>query len=305
LIILSLESNVTQSKYKCHEAVVLFGSSDCHEEDCVMLQIQGLGKSFNGKSALHNVTLDVTDGTFVGVIGRSGAGKSTLLRCINRLVDSSAGRVMFDGLDITALKGKPLRDWRAQCGMIFQQFNLAGRLDVMTNVLMGRINSMNTLSSMLEVWPEAEKLKAIRALAQLDLADFAGQRAESLSGGQQQRVAIARTLVQNPKIILADEPVASLDPRNTQAVMDALKVLNQQSGITVLCNLHSLELARSYCSRLIGMKAGRVVFDGSPEVLTDDAVVDLYGLEANDVIDVPSKAAARPKQLAPVFEHAA
>jgi phosphonate transport system ATP-binding protein len=175
----------------------------------------------------------------------------------------------------------------------------------MTNVLMGRINVMNTFSSMLELWPEAEKVNAIRALAQLDLGDFAGQRAESLSGGQQQRVAIARTLVQNPKIILADEPVASLDPRNTQAVMDALKVLNQQSGITVLCNLHSLELARSYCSRLIGMKAGRVVFDGSPEALTEDAIVDLYGLEANDVIDVPPKAAARPKQLVPAFEVAA
>ncbi len=270
-----------------------------------MLQIQGLGKTFDGKPALQNVTLEINDGTFVGIIGRSGAGKSTLLRCINRLVNPSTGRILCDGLDVTTLSGKSLRDWRANCGMIFQQFNLAGRLDVMTNVLMGRLNSMNKLSSLLEVWPEAEKLKAIRALAQLDLADFAAQRAESLSGGQQQRVAIARTLVQNPNIILADEPVASLDPRNTQAVMDALKVLNQQSGITVLCNLHSLELARSYCSRLIGMKAGRVVFDGSPEVLTDDAVIDLYGLEANDVIDVPSKAAARPKQLAPVYEHAA
>jgi phosphonate transport system ATP-binding protein len=270
-----------------------------------MLQVQSLGKTFNGKPALQGVDLNIEDGSFVGVIGRSGAGKSTLLRCINRLVDPSAGRVLFDGQDVTALRGKALRDWRARCGMIFQQFNLAGRLDVMTNVLMGRINSLNTFSSMLEVWPEAEKVNAIRALAHLDLAELAGQRAESLSGGQQQRVAIARTLVQNPKIILADEPVASLDPRNTQAVMDALKVLNQKSGITVLCNLHSLELARSYCSRLIGMKAGRVVFDGSPEALTEDAIVDLYGLEANDVIDVPPKAAARPQQLAPAFEYAA
>lgn len=271
-----------------------------------MLQISDLGKSFNGKAALQNVSLHIVDGSFVGIIGRSGAGKSTLLRCINRLVDPSAGRVLFDGLDVTALRGKPLRDWRASCGMIFQQFNLAGRLDVMTNVLMGRINALSTFASMLEVWPEAEKLKAIRALDQLDLGDFAGQRAESLSGGQQQRVAIARTLIQNPKIILADEPVASLDPRNTQAVMDALKDLNQTSGITVLCNLHSLELARSYCSRLIGMKAGRVVFDGSPEALTEDAVIDLYGLEANDVIDVPSKAAARPRrQPVQVLDYAA
>jgi phosphonate transport system ATP-binding protein len=271
-----------------------------------MLQISDLGKSFNGNAALQNVSLHILDGSFVGIIGRSGAGKSTLLRCINRLVDPTAGRVLFDGLDVTALRGKPLRDWRASCGMIFQQFNLAGRLDVMTNVLMGRINALSTFASMLEVWPEAEKLKAIRALDQLDLGDFAGQRAESLSGGQQQRVAIARTLIQNPKIILADEPVASLDPRNTQAVMDALKDLNQTSGITVLCNLHSLELARSYCSRLIGMKAGRVVFDGSPEALTEDAVIDLYGLEANDVIDVPNKAAARPsRQPVQVLDYAA
>jgi phosphonate transport system ATP-binding protein len=270
-----------------------------------MLQISNLGKTFNGKPALEDVSLQIEDGTFVGIIGRSGAGKSTLLRCINRLVDPSAGRVTFDGLDVTALRGKSLRDWRASCGMIFQQFNLAGRLDVMTNVLMGRINAIGTFSSMLEVWPEAEKIKAVRALDQLDLGELAGQRAESLSGGQQQRVAIARTLLQNPKIILADEPVASLDPRNTQAVMDALKDLNQTSGITVLCNLHSLELARSYCSRLIGMKAGRVVFDGSPEALTEDAIIDLYGLEANDVIDVPSRAVARPTQQAPAFEYAA
>lgn len=270
-----------------------------------MLQVQSLGKSFNGKPALQAVSLEITDGTFVGVIGRSGAGKSTLLRCINRLVDPTSGRILFDGQNVTALRGKALRNWRASCGMIFQQFNLAGRLDVLTNVLMGRINALNTFSSMLEVWPEAEKINAIRALAQLDVAELAGQRAESLSGGQQQRVAIARTLVQNPKIILADEPVASLDPRNTQAVMDALKVLNQTSGITVLCNLHSLELARSYCSRLIGMKAGRVVFDGAPQALTEDAIVDLYGLEANDVIDLPAKAAARPHQLAPAFDYAA
>jgi phosphonate transport system ATP-binding protein len=257
-----------------------------------MLRIEGLGKSFGGKAALADVSLEIEHGSFVGVIGRSGAGKSTLLRCINRLVDPSAGRIWFDGKDVTSLRGKALRDWRSSCGMIFQQFNLAGRLDVLTNVLMGRINSIPSLPALLKIWPDTEKLNALRALDRLDLGDFAAQRAESLSGGQQQRVAIARTLVQDPKIILADEPVASLDPRNTQLVMDGLRDLNA-TGITVLCNLHSLDLARSYCSRLIGMKAGRVVFDGRPEALMDEVVIDLYGLEANDVLDLSDEATAR------------
>jgi phosphonate transport system ATP-binding protein len=270
-----------------------------------MLRLQKLGKTFSGKPALQDVTLDIGAGQFVGVIGRSGAGKSTLLRCINRLVDPSEGRILFDQTDVTGLRGKALRDWRASCGMIFQQFNLSGRLDVMTNVLMGRINAMGSARSLLALWPEAEKLRAIRALDQLDLADFAGQRAESLSGGQQQRVAIARTLVQNPRIMLADEPVASLDPRNSKAVMDALRRLNLEHGITVLCNLHSLDIARSYCSRLIGMKQGRVVFDGSPEALSDDAVVDLYGLEAHEVIDAPVQDGVRRQKTAQALEAAA
>jgi phosphonate transport system ATP-binding protein len=270
-----------------------------------MLIIEKLGKTFVNTPALADVSIGIEHGSFVGVIGRSGAGKSTLLRCINRLVDPSSGRVVFDGRDVTALRGKALRDWRSSCGMIFQQFNLAGRLDVLTNVLMGRINSISTVPALLKIWPDSEKLKALHALDQLDLGDFAGQRAESLSGGQQQRVAIARTLVQNPRIILADEPVASLDPRNTQLVMDALRDLNLNSGITVLCNLHSLEIARAYCSRLIGMKAGRVVFDGSPDALTDDAVIDLYGLEARDVLDLSDETAARRNDRAALVKDAA
>jgi phosphonate transport system ATP-binding protein len=258
-----------------------------------MLRIESLGKRFGNKAALANVSMEIGNGTFVGVIGRSGAGKSTLLRCINRLVDPSEGRISFDGRDVTFLRGQALRDWRASCGMIFQQFNLAGRLDVLTNVLMGRINSIALLPAMLKTWPEKEKLTALRALDRLDLGEFAGQRAESLSGGQQQRVAIARTLVQDPRIILADEPVASLDPRNTKIVMDALKDLNRERGITVMCNLHSLDLARTYCERLIGMREGQVVFDGPPSGLSDAAVIDLYGLEANDVLEIPA-AVARP-----------
>ena len=270
-----------------------------------MLSIQNLGKSFGGKAALSGVSVEIEHGSFVGVIGRSGAGKSTLLRCINRLVDPSEGYIGFDGTDVTRLRGRALRDWRSSCGMIFQQFNLAGRLDVLTNVLMGRINSIALLPALLKQWPEQEKLNALRALDRLDLGDFAAQRAESLSGGQQQRVAIARTLVQNPRIILADEPVASLDPRNTQLVMDALRNLNREAGITVLCNLHSLDLARGYCNRLIGMKAARVVFDGRPEALTDDVVVDLYGLEANDVLDLSGEMPAQPNRPAGAVERAA
>lgn len=257
-----------------------------------MLRIQDLAKRYGDTAALSGFSADIENGSFVGVIGRSGAGKSTLLRCINRLVNPSEGRIILDGHDVTHLRGKALRDWRSSCGMIFQQFNLAGRLDVLTNVLMGRINHMSLVPSLLKLWPEGEKLRALRALDRLDLGDLAGQRAESLSGGQQQRVAIARTLLQDPRIILADEPVASLDPRNTKIVMDALQGLNHDSGITILCNLHSLDLARSYCTRLIGMKAGRITFDGTPDALTEDVAIDLYGLEANDVL-ATAEAAAR------------
>ncbi len=256
-----------------------------------MLSIENLGKRFGGKPALSGVCAEIVDGSFVGVIGRSGAGKSTLLRCINRLVDPSEGRISFRETDVTSLRGRELRDWRSSCGMIFQQFNLAGRLDVLTNVLMGRINHISLVPALLKAWPDDEKLRALRALDRLDLAELDGQRAESLSGGQQQRVAIARTLVQDPRIILADEPVASLDPRNTKIVMDSLRDLHRESGITVMCNLHSLDLAREYCTRLIGMKAGRLVFDGAPDALTEDIVIDLYGLEANDVLDLPEAAA--------------
>jgi len=250
-----------------------------------MLSIDGLAKTFNGKAALKNVTLEIPAGAFIGVVGRSGAGKSTLLRCINRLVDPSAGRIAWNGKDVTALKGAELRKWRATCGMIFQQFNLSGRLDVLTNVMMGRLAYMSTSAALFSLWSEQDKAMALSVLEQFGLASLAAQRAGSLSGGQQQRVAIARTLLQQPQLVLADEPIASLDPRNTKTVMDALQRINRHLGITVLCNLHSLDLARSYCQRLIGMADGQVVFDGSPEALTDEAARKLYGTEARDVVD--------------------
>jgi phosphonate transport system ATP-binding protein len=254
-----------------------------------MLVIDGVSRRFGNVTAVSDASFQVLPGSFVGVIGRSGAGKSTLLRVINRLVDPSAGRIVFDGVDVSALRGHELRRWRARAAMIFQQFNLVGRLDVFTNVLMGRLAAVPTWRALLQLWSEEDRALAVSALEQFDIAALAAQRADQLSGGQQQRVAIARALVQQPRIILADEPVASLDPRNTKVVMDALLRINKHFGITVLCNLHSLDLARGYCDRLIGMAAGRVVFDGAPERLTNALARELYGLEANDVLDRPSE----------------
>ncbi|MET0221952.1 MAG: phosphonate ABC transporter ATP-binding protein [Tardiphaga sp.] len=250
-----------------------------------MLVVEGLTCRFGAKAAIDNASFSVSPGSFVGVIGRSGAGKSTLLRSINRLSPITSGRILFKDLDVTTLRGPELRRWRARSAMIFQQFNLVGRLDVLTNVLMGRLAEVPTWRSLAQLWPERDVAVAMSALEQFDIAPLAAQRADQLSGGQQQRVAIARALVQGPEIILADEPIASLDPRNTKIVMDALLRINKHFGITVICNLHSLELARGYCDRLIGMATGRVVFDGAPARLTAQIARELYDLEADEVMD--------------------
>ena len=249
-----------------------------------MLVVDELTCRFGSKTAVDKASFSIPRGSFIGVIGRSGAGKSTLLRMINRLAQPSAGRILFEGTDVTALQGTQLRQWRARSAMIFQQFNLVGRLDVLTNVLMGRLATVPAWRSLTQMWPEADRAIAISALEQLDMGAQAAQRADHLSGGQQQRVAIARALVQEPDLILADEPIASLDPRNTRIVMDALLRINKQFGITVMCNLHSLDLARRYSDRLIGMSAGRVVFDDVPAALTDHTARELYDLEAGEVM---------------------
>jgi phosphonate transport system ATP-binding protein len=248
-----------------------------------MLELDGLTRRFGAKLAVDNVSLRIENGAFVGVIGPSGAGKSTLLRLIARLVEPSAGRILFEGVDVTALRGRALRQWRAQAAMIFQQFNLIGRLDVLTNVLIGRIAIVPAWRALLGMWPDRDKAIALTALDRFGLAEIAAQRAELLSGGQQQRVAIARALVQEPDLLLADEPVASLDPHNTRLVMDALRQINQDFGITVLCNLHAVDLAQQYCDRLIGMSAGRIVFDGAPSALTETVTGRLYGAGSGDV----------------------
>ena len=265
-----------------------------------MLEVDGVSKIFGTTRAVDEVSLGIPRGQFVGVIGRSGAGKSTLLRMINRLATPSAGRISFGDVDVTRLEGRALRDWRRRCAMIFQQFNLVGRLDVMNNVLMGRLSHTAWWRSMPKLWTHADRVIAMAALDQMDMAGFAAQRAENLSGGQQQRVAICRALVQEPEIVLADEPVASLDPRNAKVVMDALQRINRHFGLTVLCNLHSLDLARTYCDRVIGMAAGRVVFDDVPEALTEEVARALYGMEADEVLDADPRAGFHAGLPAPV-----
>jgi phosphonate transport system ATP-binding protein len=244
-----------------------------------MLKLASVTRRFGDNVAVNSCTLDIPSGQMVGVIGRSGAGKSTLLRMINRLIDPSEGEISFGGATVSHLRGSGLRAWQRDCAMIFQQFNLVPRLDVLTNVLLGRLNARNTVSSLLNLFTRQERAEAIVALERLDIAKTALQRAGTLSGGQQQRVAIARALMQDPKIILADEPIASLDPRNAKVVMDSLKSINERDGITVITNLHTLDTARQYCERIIGMQAGAVVFDGSPDDLTEEAAREIYGAD--------------------------
>ena len=247
-----------------------------------MLTINNLDKAFGALKAVDNVSLNIPAGQMVGVIGRSGAGKSTLLRLINRLIDPTSGSVSFDGRRITDLRGRELRLWRASCAMIFQQFNLIERMDVLTNVLVGRIAHHGFFSSMACAFSDEERAMAIHALDRLDLAPQALQRAGTLSGGQQQRVAIAKALMQDPKILLADEPIASLDPANATKVMDALRAINDEDGITVLVNLHTLDTARKYCGRIVAMRAGRVHFDGPAHELTNALVREIYGAAGLD-----------------------
>jgi phosphonate transport system ATP-binding protein len=249
-----------------------------------MLRLEGLTKHFGTTIAVRDVSLDIAPGQMVGIIGRSGAGKSTLLRLINRLLEPTQGTVYFQGVNITALRGRDLRAWRARCAMIFQQFHLVNRLDVLTNVLIGRLSYHWTLPSLLKRFTVAERARALQALQRLDILPQALQRAETLSGGQQQRVAIARALVQEPHLMLADEPIASLDPHNAMRVMHAIHAINREDGLTVLCNLHTLETARAYCDRIVGMAQGQVVFDGSPAALTADTLREIYGSEVRDTV---------------------
>ena len=243
------------------------------------LKIKNLKKKFKDISAVNDINLEIKEGKIIGIIGRSGAGKSTLLRMINRLIDPSEGSIEFNGINITSLKGRSLRKWRSECAMIFQQFNLVERLDVLTNVLIGSLGRNYSLLNLIGIFSKEEKINALRNLDRFDLSEKALQKAGTLSGGQQQRVAIARALMQKPKILLADEPISSLDPKNAKRVMDDMMKINREDGITVICNLHSLDVAKKYCDRLIGLSDGKVVFDGTPDDLTAEISKELYDLD--------------------------
>ena len=244
-----------------------------------MFELKQVSRVFGRKTAVDSVSFAIPAGQMVGVIGRSGAGKSTLMRMLNRLTDPTSGSIVFDGLEVSALKGSALRSWHRDCAMIFQQFNLVPRLDVLTNVMLGRLNHRSSMMSVLGLFSREERIMAIAALERLGIEQTALQPAGTLSGGQQQRVAIARALMQQPKVLLADEPIASLDPMNAKIVMDALRDINEREGITVITNLHTLDTARAYCQRIIGMAGGRVVFDGAPADLTTEAVNRIYGAD--------------------------
>ena len=257
-----------------------------------MLQIRGLTRRFGTKVAVDDLSLEIPAGQMLGIIGRSGAGKSTLLRMINRLIEPSAGAVRFGDTEVTALRGRALRDWRTACAMIFQQFNLIPRLDVLTNVLIGRLNHRRTLPSLFGLFTATERAMALQTLQRFDLSDVALVRADRISGGQMQRVAICRALMQEPLMMLADEPISSLDPGNAQVVMEALRRINREDGLTVLCNLHHLDTARAYCDRIVAMQLGRVVFDDVPAALTADKVREIYGVTEDEFHEEFSRMAA-------------
>ena len=249
-----------------------------------MLRVESLTKVFpDGTVALKNVTFEVQDGEFLAVIGLSGSGKSTLLRCINRLIDPTGGRVLWNGVDTTAAQGAELRHIRRQIGMIFQQFNLVKRSSVLTNVLSGRLGYAHSWWSLVHRFSPDDRQRAVAALERVGISEKADNRADQLSGGQQQRVGIARALMQEPQLLLADEPVASLDPVLAHSILQYLELLNRQDEITVLCSLHFLDLVHRYASRVVGLKDGELVFDGLPSELTRERFKEVYGEEAEMV----------------------
>ena len=249
-----------------------------------MLRINNLAKTYEGGVlALEDVSFEVPSGQFVAVIGLSGSGKSTLLRCINRLIEPTAGTVMWDGVDVTAANQEDMRRIRRRIGIVFQHFNLVRRSKVMTNVLAGRLGYVNPALSLINRFPASDVAKAVAQLERVGLAEKANARADELSGGQQQRVGIARALMQDPEMILADEPGASLDPVLAHGIMKYLEDINKTDGITVICSLHFLDLVHRYADRVVALNEGRIVFDGAPTEIDDAKFKEIYGQEAERV----------------------
>jgi phosphonate transport system ATP-binding protein len=249
-----------------------------------MLEIKNLTKVYEGGvQALDNVSFSVEQGEFLAVIGLSGSGKSTLLRCINRLVEPTEGQIIWNGVDVTSANQSDLRLIRRKIGMVFQHFNLVERSQVITNVLAGRLGYVNPALSLVNRFPESDTEAALRQLERVEITEQAYKRADELSGGQQQRVGIARAMVQEPEMILADEPVASLDPVLAHSIMQYLEKINQEDGVTVLCSLHFLDLVHRYADRAIALNEGKLMFDGAPQAIDDEKFKEIYGKEAERV----------------------
>lgn len=252
-----------------------------------MLEIRNLTKIYDdGTLALDDVSFKVDEGEFLGIIGLSGSGKSTLLRCINRLIEPTEGEIIWNGLDLTKLQGEELRNMRRKIGMVFQQFNLVKRSSVLTNVLSGRLGYTASWKSLLGRFSKEDRDMADQVLERMGITDQANKRADELSGGQQQRVGVARALMQEPEMILADEPVASLDPVLAHSIMQHLEMLNQEDNMTILCSLHYLDLVQRYATRVIGLRDGKIAYRGSKEeiaAMTDEEFKDIYGEEAERV----------------------
>ncbi len=249
-----------------------------------MLQIRNLTKIYDGGvKALNNVSFDVPDGQFLAVIGLSGSGKSTLLRCINRLIEPTDGQILWNGEDITAASQEEMRRIRRKIGMVFQQFNLVNRSKVITNILAGRLGYVNPAWSFLNRFPKEDLEKAFIQMERVGIADKAYQRADELSGGQQQRVGIARALMQDPELILADEPVASLDPVLAHSIMKHLEDINKHDKVTVMCSLHFLDIVHRYADMAIALNEGKLVFEGLPKEINDAKFKEIYGRDAERV----------------------
>ncbi len=248
------------------------------DEQEMILDLREITKSYdNWSKALSDVSLSIKRGEFVSIIGCSGAGKSTLLRCINRLIDPTSGRVIFDGNEVTTVKGRNLRHVRRRIAMVFQHYNLVNRATAIENVLQGRLGYKSTIAGMLGMFSEEEKLHAFDILNQVGMSDFAYRRVDQLSGGQKQRVGIARALVQDPLLILADEPIASLDPKASRVVMKHLRWAADELGVACLVNLHQVDFAREFSDRIVALKQGELVFNGSPEELDEATIAYIYG----------------------------
>jgi len=249
-----------------------------------MLEVKNLTKIYEGGvKALDKVSFNVEKGEFLAVIGLSGSGKSTLLRCINRLVEPTDGQILWNGLDLTAASQDEMRHIRRKIGMVFQHFNLVSRSKVITNVLAGRLGYVNPMMSLINHFPKEDLDMALKEMDRVGIANQAHKRADELSGGQQQRVGIARAMMQDPEMILADEPVASLDPVLAHSIMQYLEKINAEEGVMVICSLHFLDLVHRYADRAIALNEGRLMFDGSPKDIDDVKFKEIYGKEAERI----------------------